>query len=128
MVRFTDRELDIVRVLWDQGPCSVADVQAALEDELAYNTVLTMLRLMEEKGQVTRTKVGRAHHYEAAVAREQAGRSALARVRETLFRGSATELLLGLVDDAPVSDADLARMRDLLDERLRDDDEGEGSP
>ena len=53
-VRFTDRELDIIEVLWRTGPSTVAEVRAALEDELAYNTVLTMLRVLEEKGHVTR--------------------------------------------------------------------------
>jgi predicted transcriptional regulator len=123
-MRFTDREMDIVRVLWERGPSTVAEVRDALLDDLAYNTVLTMLRLMEEKGQVRREKVGRAHRYAAAVPRREVGRSALRAVAETLFDDSPERVLLGLVEQEGVSRADLERMRALLDRRLREGNGG----
>lgn len=123
-MRFTERELDIIQVLWDRGPATVAQVRDALTDELAYNTVLTMLRLMEEKGQVRREKVGRAHRYAAAVPRGEAGRSALRRVAQTLFDGSPERVLLGLVEQEETTREELERMQALLEERLQEDGEG----
>ena len=117
-VRFTERELDIMRVLWDDGPSTVADVRGALEDDLAHNTVLTMLKVLEEKGHVRRDTSERAHRFSALVERGPAGASALRRVTEQLFRGSPEELLLNLVDAQDLDDEEIARLRDLLDERL----------
>lgn len=122
-MRFTERELDIIQVLWDAGPATVAQVREALVDDLAYNTVLTMLRLMEEKGQVKREKVGRAHRYAAAVPRGEVGRSTLRRVADTLFDGSPERVLLGLVDQEEVTTEELERMQALLEERIRDREE-----
>jgi predicted transcriptional regulator len=123
-IRFTDRELDIMGVLWSRGPSTVAEVQEALEDDLAYNTVLTMLKIMEEKGYVSRSPEGRAHRYASEVKREAAGESALERVTERLFGGSPEKLLLHLVDTELDPD-ELRRMRDLLDRRLREMEEDE---
>ncbi len=121
-IRFTERELDIMVVLWGRGPSTVAEVLAALEDDLAYNTVLTMLKIMEEKGYVSRTPEGRAHRYAAEVEREAAGESALGRVTNRLFGGSPEKLLLRLVD-TDLDPDELRRMRDLLDRRLREMEE-----
>jgi len=122
-VRFTARELDLMNVLWDRGPSTVAEVKAALPDDLAYTTVLTVLRVLEEKGHVTHLPDGRAHRYRALVAREDAAASALQRVKRHLFAGSSELLLTRLVDDEPMSDEELRRMRDLLERRLRDKEE-----
>jgi len=118
-VRFTDRELDIMAVLWTHGASTVAEVQAHLDDDLAYNTVLTMLGVLEDKQRVTRKKEGRAHRYAAAVPKEQASRSALRRVTNRLFGGSPEAVLLQLVDQGTLDDKELRRMRDLLDEQLK---------
>ena len=118
-IRFTPRELDIMGALWTDGPSTVAEVREALEDDLAYNTVLTMLKVMEGKGYVSRSREGRADRYTPEVERVDAGESALSRVTERLFGGSPEELLLRLVDSGLDSD-ELRRMRDLLDRRLRD--------
>ena len=117
-IRFTPRELDIMGVLWARGPSTVAEVREALDDDLAHNTVLTMLKVMEGKGHVSRSREGRADRYSPEVARSAAGESALERVTERLFGGSPEELLLRLVDSGLDSD-EMRRMRDLLDERLR---------
>ena len=118
-VRFTPRELDIMGVLWMHGPSTVAEVRAALEDDLAHNTVLTMLKVMEGKSYVSRSREGRADRYTPEVEREAAGESALSRVTDSLFGGSPEGLLLRLVDSGLGPD-ELRRMRDLLDRRLRD--------
>jgi BlaI family penicillinase repressor len=121
-VRFTPRELDIMGALWSRGPSTVAEVQAALEDDLAYTTVLTMLKIMESKGYVSRRREGRADRYTPEVARQTAGQSALGRITERLFGGSPEELLVHLVESDLDADQ-LRRMRDLLDRRLREMEE-----
>ena len=118
-IRFTKRELDIMSVLWTRGASTVGEVKKALEDDLAHNTVLTMLKVMEGKGYVSRSPEGRAHRYAPEVEREAAGESALGRVTERLFGGSPEELLLRLVDSGLDPD-ELRRMRDLLDRRIRE--------
>jgi BlaI family transcriptional regulator, penicillinase repressor len=117
-VAFTDRELDVMNVLWEQGSATVAEVQAALQDELAYTTVLTILRTLEEKGHVTHEEAGRAYRYEALVEREVAGASAVRRLLRKLFAGSPELLLTQLVTERGLTREQLASLRQMLDERL----------
>ena len=119
-VSFTDRELDVMAVLWQRGPSTVAEVREALEDALAYTTVLTVLRTLEDKGYVGHEEEGRAYRYFAAVEREAAGESALRRVLGKLFAGSPELLLTQLVRERGVDPSALRRMRELLDARLGD--------
>jgi predicted transcriptional regulator len=118
---FTDRELDIMAVLWEHGPSTVGEVRERLTDALAYNTVLTMLRILEEKGYAGHKEEGRAHRYHALVAREAAGRSAVRRLVDRLFDGSPELLLTHLVSDRKMKRADIQRLREALDARLEDD-------
>ena len=120
-VSFTDRELDLMAVLWERGPSTVAEVRDALADPLAYTTVLTVLRTLEDKGYVGHEEVGRAYRYHPLVAREAAGRSALRRMLGTLFAGSPELLLTQLVSERRIPADELRRMRALLDERAADD-------
>jgi predicted transcriptional regulator len=121
-VAFTDRELDVMTVLWDRGPSTVADVREALARdagaELAYTTVLTVLRTLEAKGHAGHAEEGRAHRYHALVGREAAGRSALRRLLGTVFGGSPEMLLTHLVGERGVGQDELRRMRALLDARI----------
>jgi len=117
-IQFTARELDVITVLWDRGPSTVAEVQGALDDELAYTTVLTVLRILEDKGYVGHTAEGRAHRYQPLVERVAAGDSALRRLRQRLFAGSPELLLTRLVEDEDLTEDELRRMKDLLAERL----------
>lgn len=119
-IRFTARELDVMTVLWDRGPSTVAEVRKALDDQLAYTTVLTVLRILEEKGHITHAEEGRAHRYEPLVERAAAGDSALRRLKERLFGGSHELLLTRLVDDEDLTEDELRRMRDLLAQRLEE--------
>lgn len=122
---FTDRELDIMRVLWERGSATVAEVRDQLEDELAYTTVLTMLRVLEEKGHVRHEEEGRAHRYYPLVERQRAESSAVERLLTRLFHDSPERLLTHLVSDKRLSEREIRRMRDLLDERLGDEREEE---
>src|SRR5678810_374114 len=83
-----DRELDVMGVLWDLGSGTVAEVRRKLPADLAYTTVLTILRNLEAKELVHHTAEGKAHRYHPRVARKTARRSALARVVDKLFHGS----------------------------------------
>lgn len=120
-ISFTDRELDVMAVLWELGTATVAEVQERLPDELAYTTVLTVLRTLEEKGHVAHHEEGRAYRYYPLVAREAAGESALRRVVRKLFRGSPELLLTQLVSDRDLSEEELQRLRRILDERLEEE-------
>jgi predicted transcriptional regulator len=117
-VAFTDRELDVMAVLWEHGSATVAEVRDRLADELAYTTVLTVLRTLEEKGHVAHREEGKAYRYVPLVEREAAGTSALRRLVRKVFRGSPELLLTQLVSDRQLSRAELERLRALLEERL----------
>jgi len=117
-VAFTDRELDVMGVLWEVGDATVAEVRHRLADELAYTTVLTVLRTLEEKGYVAHEEEGKAYRYRPLVAREAAGKSALKRLLRKVFRGSPELLLTQLVSDRGLTRDEMERMRELLDERL----------
>lgn len=119
-VSFTERELDVMAVLWEIGPSTVAEVRERLEDELAYTTVLTVLRTLEAKGHVGHESDGKAHRYAALVARDAAGKSALGRIVEKIFGGSRELLLAQLVDGRAVGDAELKRLRKVLNDRLKE--------
>ena len=117
---FGDRELDVMAVLWEHGAATVAEVRERLADDLAYNTVLTVLRTLEDKGHVGHEEEGRAYRYFPLVDREAAGTSALGRIVGKLFGGSRELLLTQLVSDRRLGRDELERMRRLLDERLGD--------
>lgn len=117
-ISFTDRELDVMAVLWQRGSGTVSEVRAGLEDDLAYTTVLTILRTLEEKGFVTHLAEGKAHRYLPAVSQDMAGKSALSRVLDKIFAGSPELLLTQLVSDRDLDPAELKRLRRLLDERM----------
>jgi BlaI family penicillinase repressor len=115
---FTSREWDIMGVLWEHGPSTVAEVRARLRDPLSHNTVATLLTILENKGRVDHVEEGRAFRYRPRIGRESAGRSALARIADTVFGGSTESLLMHFVRDRRLSTAELARIRDVLDERI----------
>jgi BlaI family penicillinase repressor len=116
-IQFTDREIDVMGVLWERGPSLVGEVRAALKDDLAYTTVLTVLRTLEGKGYVGHEQEGRGHRYFAAVKQQAARRSALRRLTSKLFKGSAELLLTHLVSDQKLSAKEIRNMRALLEER-----------
>lgn len=120
-ITFTDRELDVMAVLWDRGSATVSEMRERLPDDLAYTTVLSVLRTLEEKGHVGHRGEGKAHRYFPLVERRVAGRSALARLIDTVFNGSPELLLTQLVSDRDLSDEQIKKLRRLMDARLRGD-------
>jgi predicted transcriptional regulator len=112
-----DREAEIMEVLWDFGPSTVAEVKERVTDDLAYTTVLTILRTLESKGYVTHDPEGKAHRYSALIERDAARRSALRAMAEKFFKGSTAGLLTHLVADEELKPADVRRLRELLGKR-----------
>ena len=113
-IYLTDREADVMQVLWDRGPSVVSEVKENLADDLAYTTVLTILRTLEQKGYVKHAEEGRVHRYFAAVEEDAARKSALQHLTGKLFKGSAELLFTHLVADRKLSKDQIQRMRDLL--------------
>jgi BlaI family penicillinase repressor len=116
-IQFTDREIDVMEVLWERGPSLVAEVRAALRDELAYTTVLTILRTLEGKGYVSHEQEGRGHRYFATVKQRAAQTSALRHLTRKLFKGSAELLFIHLVSNQKLSAKQIRNMRELLESK-----------
>lgn len=117
---FTDRELDVMSILWRSGSGTVNEVREALAEDLAYTSVLSVLQTLEAKGYVRHEAEGRAYRYYALVAPEEAGGSALTRIRNAIFHGSAEMILAQLVSDRGLSRDELERMKKLLNQRLKE--------
>ena len=109
-----DRELDVMTVLWELGDGTVTEVREKLPADLAYTTVLTILRKLEAKGLVRHKVEGKAHRYIPRVAQKNARRTVLGRLIDKLFDGSPEQLLAHLVDDHKLTPAQVKRMRDQL--------------
>jgi len=107
-------------VLWTKGAATVSEVAEALPSEpaLAYNTILTTLRILEQKGHVkhTRANEGRAFIYEPVIGRKQAGTNALRHLVSRFFGNSPELLVLNLLEDEELSGKELRRIRKLLGE------------
>jgi BlaI family penicillinase repressor len=126
---FTERELDIMSVLWRAGSGTVTEVREALPVDLGYTSVLKMLQILEEKGMVRHEAEGRAYRYFPVVEPEQAGGDALRRIVDKIFQGSAEMALARLVSERPLRPDEVKRLKALLDEaaaRERDGGNEEG--
>lgn len=106
----TPLELEIMQVLWEQGACTVSEVQPKLKGELAYTTVQTMLNVLLRKSKVKRVQEGRAFRYRAAVSRERAHGNALNDMVKRMFGGSSEALLMAMVDARQIGSEELARV------------------
>ena len=117
-----DRELDVMGVLWEMGSGTVTEVREQLPVTLAYTTVLTILRNLEEKGLVSHETEGRARRYSPVVAKKDARSTLVGRLVDKLFHGSVEQLLVHLVRDRQLSADDLMRIR----RSMRTDDKKRG--
>lgn len=117
----TDHELRLMEVLWTRGPSTVSEVTESLNPPpLAYNTVLSTLRTLEQKRYVGHKEAGRAFIYHACIEQAEAAKSAVSHVMSRFFGNSPNALALTLLDDVPVSEADRKRIRDLLERQAKD--------
>ena len=120
-IYFPPRELEVMSVLWRLGSATVTEVRDALDDDLAYTTVLSLLQILEEKGYVHHEADGRAYRYFPLIGADRAGGSALARIREAIFHGSAERMFAQMVSDRKLSKKELQRMRRMLTKRLEEE-------
>jgi BlaI family transcriptional regulator, penicillinase repressor len=118
-VSFTTREMDVMSVLWNLGSATVAEVRERIADPLAYTTILSVLQTLEEKGHVRHEEEGRAYRYYPLVDWQTAGGSELKRLLGKVFKGSPELLLVQLVEDEALSEEQLRRIQDLVEERLQ---------
>lgn len=115
----SDAELEVLKVLWAGGPATVRDVAAALRRQkrrLAYNTVLTLLSRLRDKGYVAADRRGTAHVFRPVVSREDLLGSSLTALAERVCDGTASPLVLALVRDNRFSAQEIAELRRLLDD------------
>ncbi len=116
----TDHELRLMTVLWREGRGTVADVLAGLEPPaLAYSTVLTTLRTLEQKGYIVHEEYGRAYVYRPLIARSDAAKSAIDHLLGRFFGNSPGALAVALLDDGPLHRDDLAKIEQLLSKRKK---------
>jgi BlaI family penicillinase repressor len=114
-LHLTQRELDIMSVLWELGEATVTEVRDRVDPDLAYTSISSMIRTLEMKGYVShRRGAGKTHVYFPVINAEKAGASVLGRVLDKVYGGSPIKLLAHLMDQHRLSDKELARMRDLL--------------
>jgi predicted transcriptional regulator len=120
-IYFPPRELEVMSILWRLGSGTVSEVREELSEKLAYTSVLSALQTLEEKGYVRHEAEGKAYRYYPTVDAARAGESALARIRDAVFQGSAERMFAQLVSDRGLSRKELEKMRRLLAERLKEE-------
>jgi predicted transcriptional regulator len=116
----TEAELRVMNVLWEKGSGSVQQVLDGLAEklDLAYNSVLTTIRVLERKGYIEHSKDGRAHIYKPLIGRADATRSEVRRLVNRFF-GNSQELLLNLLEEQNIDADELNRLRQMLQEEKR---------
>lgn len=124
-VQFTDRELDLMSILWKLGIGNRERGPAASPARLGYTSVLRILQVLEAKGHVRHEPEGRAYRYFPTVDPEVAGRRALGKIVDKIFHGPAELTVASLVEERPISPEELERMRRILDE-IEERSRGEG--
>jgi predicted transcriptional regulator len=112
----TEAELRLMKILWRRGESAVTDLVAALPDgePLAYNSVLTTIRILEQKGYVTHRQDGRAFVYQPCIAEHEASRSEVRNVLNRFFGNSRERLVLSLLGDSEISAEELERLKDAI--------------
>jgi BlaI family transcriptional regulator, penicillinase repressor len=117
----TASELEILRVLWARGPSTVREVHEALSERksLGYTTVLKLLQIMTTKGTVRRNEMQRAHVYEACLPAEQTKRQFAGDMLQSVFEGSASQLMMHALAGKKASREEIEEIRRLLDEYER---------
>ena len=113
----TEAELRVMNVLWSKGPATVQQVLdwLAADYDLAYNTVLTTIRILEKKGYLKHVKDGRAHIYQPVIARDEASRSEVRHLVSRFFGNSHQSLLLNLLQEQELNPEEVKQLRQILE-------------
>jgi BlaI family penicillinase repressor len=113
----TDAELEILRVLWSRGPCTVKQIHESLfsRPPRGYTTILKLLQIMSEKGLVRRDEKQRAHIYEACFSQEQTQKKLVGDLLDKAFSGSASKMVMQALSTRSASPSELREIRRLLD-------------
>jgi BlaI family transcriptional regulator, penicillinase repressor len=111
----TEAELEILNILWADGPSTVRDVHTRSQKDTGYTTVLKQMQVMAEKGLLERSERFRSHVYEPRIAKEKTQQRLTRNLVQRAFDGSAKNLVLGALSSQKVSPAELAEIRELLD-------------
>ncbi len=114
---YTDREIEIMKIVWDMGEATAREIQTQLSGERHYNSVLTIIRVLEAKGHLTHRAAGKSYVYRARHAPHKARRRALGHLIEHVFAGSAASLVLQLVETGDLTEQDLRDIRRQLHKR-----------
>lgn len=128
-ITLTEAELRLMKILWERGESAVGDLVAAMPDgaTLAYNSVLTTIRILEQKGYVRHRQEGRAFVYSPCVAEQEAERSEVRNMMRRFFGNSRERLLLSLLGDDEVTPEELKRLREAIDRAADDGSVDDGS-
>ena len=126
-VTLTEAELRLMDILWQQGPATVQGLLDALPKKppLAYNSVLTTIRILEKKGYVKHSKDGRAHVYKPLIERDEASRSEIRHLVHRFFENSHEMLVLNILEERGVDALELQRLKQLLGESDSANPEGQ---
>jgi predicted transcriptional regulator len=121
-ITLTEAELRLMRILWLRGESAVTDLVAAMPDgeTLAYNSVLTTVRILEQKGYVDHRQEGRAFVYRPCVAEHEASRTEVRHVLSRFFGNSRERLLLSLLGDEEISPEELQLLKDTIQRSITD--------
>lgn len=111
----TDGELEILNILWEHGPCSVREVHEALGKDAGYTTTLKLMQIMHDKGLVRRDASAKVHIYEAAISKEQTQGQIVQRLIDTVFNGSAMNMVMHALGNHKASPAEMEQIRQYLD-------------
>lgn len=118
----TEAELRVMNVLWERGTGTVQQVLDSISQKpvLAYNSVLTTIRILERKGYLKHIKDGRAHVYAPVVPQQEATRSEIRHLVSRFFKDSHEDLVLNILEDQGIEPEELARLRKMLDRTEQD--------
>ena len=120
----TELELEILKVVWREGPASVRQVRDALVPfrDLAYTSVMTIMTIMTRKGYLRRTKAGAGYVYKAAIKEEKASRGMLQDIVDRVFAGSAVAVMQHLLETAELDADELDQIRQIVNRKMRNDE------
>ena len=115
-IDFTDRQLDIMNILWDQGSATVREAKGQMDESLAYTSVLTVFQTLEDNGHVRHEREGKAYRYYPTVSREEAGDNAVSYILDRIFKKSPAAMLTSLAKEPDVSEEEARRLQEMVEE------------